>query len=87
VYIYIYIYIYMLSLKLSINTLLTNTKMNLIYLSNIQYVKSSDRIKFVPYFNHQNYVKDKKISFRLDIVCPTSIVRMSVSDRCRTRHL
>ena len=50
----------MLSLKLSTNTLSTNTKMNLIYLSNIQYAKSSDRIRFVPYFNHQNHVKDKK---------------------------
>ena len=67
------------------NTLSTNTKMNSIYLSNIQYTKSSDRIRFVPYFNHQNHVKDKKIFFRLDIVCPTSIVRVSVSDTCQTR--
>ena len=75
----------MLSLKLSINTLPTNTKMNQIYLSNIQYAKSSDRIRFVPYFNHQNHVKDKKIFFRSDIVCPTSIVPVSVSDTCRTQ--
>jgi len=60
--------------------------MNLIYLSNIQYVKSSHRIRFVPYFNHQNQVKDEKISLRLDIVCPTSIVRLLVSDTCRTRN-
>jgi len=79
-------FIYMLSLKLSTNTLSTNTKMNLIYLSNIQYVKSSDKIRFVPYFNHQNHVKDKKISFRLNIMCPTSIIRLSVSDMCRTRN-
>jgi len=56
--------IYMLSLKLATNTLSTNIKMNPIYLSNIQYAKSSDRIIFVSYFNHQNHVKDKKISFR-----------------------
>jgi len=71
----------MLSLKLS-----TNTKMNPIYLSNIQYAKSSDRIRFVPFFNHQNHVKDKKISFRLDIVCPTSIVQVSMFDTCRTQN-
>ena len=52
--------IYMLSLELPTNTLSTNTKMNLIYLSNIQYVKSSDNIRFVPYFNCQNHMKDKK---------------------------
>jgi len=75
----------MLSLKLSTNTLSINTKMNSINLSNIQYAKSSDKIRFVPYFNHQNHVKDKKIFFRLNIVCPTSIVRVSVSDTCRTR--
>ena len=70
----------MLSLKLS-----TNTKMNLIYLSNIQYGKSSDNIRFVPYFNHQNHVKDKKVSFRLDIMYPTNIVQVSVSDTYQTR--
>jgi len=42
----------MLSLKLSTNTLSSNTKMNLIYPSNMQYAKSSDNIKFVLYFNH-----------------------------------
>ena len=73
----------MLSLKLSTNTLLTNTKMNLIYLSNIQYAKSSDSIRFVPYFSCQNHVKDKKISYKLNIMCPTSIVQISVSDTCR----
>jgi len=51
----------MLSLKLLTNTLLTNTKMNLIYLSNIQYTRSSDNIRFVPYFNRQNHVKKKYI--------------------------
>jgi len=66
--------IYMLSLKVSTNTLSTSTKMNLIYLSNIQYAKSNDNVRFVPYFNCQNHVNDKKISFKLDIVCPTSIV-------------
>jgi len=76
----------MLSLKLSTNTLPTNTKMNQIYLSNIQYAKSSERIRFVPYFDHQNHAKDKKIFFKLDIMCPTSIVRVSVSDTCRTRE-
>jgi len=59
----------MLNLKLS-----TNTKMNPIYLFSIQYAKSSDKIIFVPYFNHQNHVKNKKISFKLDIVYPTNIV-------------
>jgi len=59
--------IYMLSLKLSTNTLSTNTKMNLIYLSNIQYAKSNNSIKFVSYFNRQNYVKDKEISCVLQI--------------------
>ena len=59
----------MLSLKLS-----TNTKMNLIYLSNIQYVKSSDNIRFVPYFNCQNHMKNKKIFLKLNIMCPTSII-------------
>jgi len=72
--------IYMLSLKLT-----TNTKMNLVYLSNIQNAKCSDSIRFVPYFNRQNHVKDKKISFKLDIVCPTSIVRVLVSDTYHTR--
>ena len=75
----------MLSLKLSTITSSTNTKMNQIYLSNIQYAKSSDRIRFVPFFNHQNHIKDKKIFFRLDIMCPISIVRVSVSDTCRIR--
>ena len=42
----------MLSLKRSPNTLSTNIKMNLIYLFNVQYVKRSDSIRFVPYFNH-----------------------------------
>jgi len=77
--------IYMLSLKLSTNTLSTNTKMNQIYLSNIQYAKNSDKIRFVPYFNHQNHVKDKKVSFRLDIMYPTNIVQVSVSDTYQTR--
>ena len=36
--------------------------------------KSSNNIRFVPYFNCQNHVKDKKIYFKLDIVCFTSIV-------------
>ena len=67
----------MLSLKLSIYTLSTNTKVDIIYLSNIQYAKNSDSIRFVPYFNRQNHVKDKKISFKLDIACPTSIIQVS----------
>jgi len=57
--------IYILGLKLSINALSTNTKMNLIYLSNIRYAKSSDRIRFVPFFNHQNHIKDKKNIFQM----------------------
>jgi len=57
----------MLSLKLSTNTLSFNTKINLIYLSNIQYLKSSDNIRLVSYFNHQNHIKDKKIFFKIDI--------------------
>ena len=60
--------IYILSLKLLTNTLSTNTKINLIYLSNIQYVKNNNNIKFIPYFNHKNYVKNKKIFFKLDII-------------------
>jgi len=59
--------------------------MNQIYLSNIQYAKNSDKIRFVPYFNHQNHVKDKKVSFRLDIMYPTNIVQVSVSDTYQTR--
>ena len=57
--------IYILSLKLSIKTLSTNIKMNIIYLSNIQYAKTSDNIKFVPYFNCQNHMKDKKKIFQI----------------------
>lgn len=55
----------MLSLKRSPNTLSTNIKMNLIYLFNVQYVKRSDSIKFVPYFNRQDHVKDKKNIFQI----------------------
>jgi len=73
----------MLNLKLSTNTLSTTTKMKLIYLSNIQYVKNSDNIRFVLYFNCQNHMKDKKISFKLDIVSPTNIVQVSVFDTYR----
>jgi len=39
--------------------------MNPIYLSNIQYAKSSEKIRFIPYFNHQNHVKDKKNIFQI----------------------
>ena len=77
----------MLSLKLSTNTLSTNTKMNLIYLSNVQHAKSSDNIRFVPYFNCQNHMKDIKVYFKLDIVYLTSIIRVSVSNEHETRHL
>ena len=52
----------MLSLKLLINLLSTNTKMNLIYLSNIQYAKNSDNIRFVHYFNCQNHMEKKYLS-------------------------
>ena len=38
----------MLSLKLSTNKFSTDRKMNIISLSNIKYVKSSDNIRFVP---------------------------------------
>jgi len=82
----VYIHVKFETLKLLTNILSTNTKMNIIYLSNIQYAKRSDRIKFVHYFNHQNHVKDKKIFFKLNIVCPTSIVRVSVFDTCQTRN-
>jgi len=34
--------------------LLINTKINLIYLSNIQKTKSNDHIRFVPYFYNHN---------------------------------
>jgi len=61
--------------------------MNLIYLSNIQKVKSNDDIKFVPYFNHQNQVKNKKISFKSDIICLISIIQVSKSDTCRTKDM
>jgi len=75
----------MLSFKLSTNTLSITIKMKLIYLSIIEYVKNSDNIRFVSYFNCQkNHMKDKKISFKLDIVSPTNIVRVSVSDTYRT---
>jgi len=76
----------MLGLKLSINTLSTNTKINLIYLSNIQYAKNSDSIRFIPYFNHQNHVKDTKKSFKFNIICPTSIIQMSMFNTYRTRN-
>ena len=39
--------------------------MNIIYLSNIQYAKTSDNIKFVPYFNCQNHMKDKEKIFQI----------------------
>jgi len=84
-----------LSLKLLINTLLINTKINIIYLSNIQYTKNNDNIIFVSYFNGQNHVKDKKIFFKFNIVCFINIIQVSVSDsyghaiyeKCRSMHL
>jgi len=73
----------MLSLKRSTNTLSTNTKINL---SNIQYAKNSNKIKFISYFNHQNHIKDKKIFFRFDIIYPTGIIRVSIFNTCRIQN-
>ena len=78
--------IYMLNLKLSINTLSTNTKINLIYLSNIQNVKNSDSIRFFLYFNRQNHVKNKKYIFQIRHNVSYKYCRVSVSDVSYTGH-